>query len=263
MRYAKGSIQLSVCHDHPLLRQVLRCGFVTHDQLFEFLRLGCFERSRKTFDWRVRRLVDHGLVVRQAPATAGGRVVYSVGAPAALLLQGLGEYCLIGPRRLASGSSESSILHALELSEIQLSLLRGAPGARWIPSCEIRSQNVLTRLRYAKDYDAVVRVRADTVERCFAMEYERSAKAKEHYLAIADRLDEERQIRYLLYLASNCDVLSYLREVFRPTPVSLWFGLVQDWHAQLLNMPVLDASSPVPRRLHEALQLGRSYLGAS
>lgn len=57
MRYEKGSIQLSVCHDHPLLRQVLRCGFVTHDQLFEFLRLVCYERNHQSFDWRVRRLV--------------------------------------------------------------------------------------------------------------------------------------------------------------------------------------------------------------
>ena len=54
MRYAKGSIQLSASHDHPLLRQVLRCGFVTHDQLFAFLRRDCYERNRQSFDWRAR-----------------------------------------------------------------------------------------------------------------------------------------------------------------------------------------------------------------
>ena len=72
MRYAKGSIQLSASHDHPLLRQVLRCGFITHDQLFEFLKLGCYERNKQSFDWRVSRLVKHGLVVKQVPAAAGG-----------------------------------------------------------------------------------------------------------------------------------------------------------------------------------------------
>jgi hypothetical protein len=68
MRYAKGSIQLSASHDHPLLRQVLRCGFVTHDQLFAFLRRDCNERNRQSFDWRARRLVKHGLIVRQTAA---------------------------------------------------------------------------------------------------------------------------------------------------------------------------------------------------
>src|SRR5579859_5878030 len=194
MRYEKGSVQLSACHDHPLLRQVLRCGFVTHDQLFEFLRLGCYERHRASFDWRVRRLVNHRLIVKQVPVAASGRVVYSVGASAAILLQGLGEYCLIGPHRLASGNSESSIMHAVEVSEIQLSLLRAGLGARWTPACEIRSQNALTRVHYAKDYDAVVTVPVDKVERCFALEYERSAKAKKRYLAIADRLHEEKQV---------------------------------------------------------------------
>jgi len=260
MRYAKGSIQLSASHDHPLLRQVLRCGFVTHDQLFAFLRRDCYERNRQSFDWRARRLVKHGLIVRQT--AAGGKVVYSIGGTAALLLQGLGEYCLIGPRRLDSGNGESSILHAVELNDIQLSLLRAGLGARWTAACEIRSQNGLTHYRYAKDYDAVAAVRVDSVERSFALEYERSAKAKKDYLAIADLLDQEKQLSHLLYLASNHDVLSYLRGVFRPTPVSLWFGIVRDWHAQLLSMPVVDASSFLPQPLYEALELPRFDLRA-
>jgi hypothetical protein len=102
-----------------------------------------------------------------------------------------------------------------------------------------------------------VAVPVDSVERCFALEYERSAKAKKDYLAIADLLDQEKQVSHLLYLAANHDVLSYLRGVFRPTPVSLWFGIVRDWHAQLLSMPVADASSSLPQPLYEALELPR------
>jgi hypothetical protein len=254
---------LSATRDHPLLRQVLRCGFVTHDQLFEFLRLECYERTRESFDWRVRRLVRHGLLLKRASSAVGGRAVYSVGASAALLLQGLGEYCLIGPHRLASGISEFSIVHALELSEIQLSLLRAGIGARWTPACEIRSQNVLTNFGYAKDYDAVVTVEVANVERRFALEYERSAKAKKRYAIIADRLSGEHRVRHLLYLASNHDVLSYLRSCFPPTPIKVWFGIVWDWHAQLLGMPVVEASSSVRQPLYEALALGRAEFEAS
>ena len=235
---------------------------MTRDQLFEFLRLGCYERNRESCDWRVRRLVKHGLILKQVSAP-GGRSVYSIGTSAALLLQGLGEYCLIGRRRLGSGNPESSILHAVELNEIQLSLLKAGLGAGWTPACEIRSQNVLTRFHYAKDYDAVVTVRADNKERCFALEYERSAKAKRDYLGIAQLLDREKRISNLLYLVPNYDVLTYLTGILRPASVSLWFGIVRDWHAQVLGMPVVNGSSRVPRPLHEALQQGPSGLGRS
>lgn len=262
MRYEKGSIELSASRDYPLLRQVLRCGFVTRDQLFEFLRLACYERDRESCDWRVRRLVKHGLILKQSCA-ACGRSVYSIGTSAALLLQGLGEYCLIGRRRLDSGNPDSSILHAVELNDIQLSLLKAGLGARWTPACEIRSQNVLTSFRYAKDYDAVVTVHREDGERCFALEYERSAKAKRDYLAVSHLLDEERRISNVLYLVPNYDILTYLTGILRPTAVSVWFGIVRDWHAQLLSMPVVDCLSRVPRPLHEALQHEPSSCGKS
>ena len=50
MRYIKDCISLSSEHDYPLLRQVLRSGFITHDQLFEFMQLGKHESSRSTFN---------------------------------------------------------------------------------------------------------------------------------------------------------------------------------------------------------------------
>jgi len=64
------------------------------------------------------------------------------------------------------------------------------------------------------------------------------------------------------YLVPNYDVLSYLTGIFMATPVRLWFGMVRDWHSQLLSMPVVDASSPVPRQLFEALQLPRFNIEA-
>ena len=59
MRFTKGSIELSPAQDMPLLRQVLHSQFITHDQLFEFMDIGNYERKRPSFNWRVRRLVEH------------------------------------------------------------------------------------------------------------------------------------------------------------------------------------------------------------
>jgi len=261
VRYDKGSIGLSATRDHPLLRQVLRCGFVTYKQLFEFLRLGYYERDFRSCGWRVRRLAKHGLLVKHK-GVGTGVAAYSIGTPAALMLQGLGEYCLIGHRRLDSGNPDVSALHALELNEVQLSLLRAELGARWTPACDIRSQNVLSRTRYAKDYDAVIAVPVDGEERRFALEYERSAKARRDYAAITRLLDGETLVSHVLYLVPNHDVLSYLAGSFTPTVPNLWLGIVRDWHEQLLDMPVVGPCSPVTRPLKEALKSACSSLRA-
>src|ERR1700758_4607975 len=95
MRYWKGSIALSPTRDYPLLRQVLHSGFITHTQLFEFLKLDYCASSRNAFSNRVLRLVKHGLVVRheRRPSTHGD-IVYSISETGASELVAQGE-CVV------------------------------------------------------------------------------------------------------------------------------------------------------------------------
>jgi len=239
MRYPKGSLQLNQSRDLPLLRQVLHSEYVTHSQLFEFARLNHFERSRKSFDWRIRRLVESELATRQTVPGCTGGFVYSVAGGAAALLQGMGEYCLVGRDRFNGKETERSVFHAIELNEIQLSPLRAGLLVRWISSLEIRSQNELTRFGFAKDYDAVVTVRTRAGEPRFALEYERSPKPKRYYSDVAAALDREAHVSHVLYLACNYDLLQFVSGFFRSSRCQVFFGLVKDWHAQLLDMPVL------------------------
>ena len=132
MRYPAGSLQLNPSRDVPLLRQVLHSEFATHSQLLEFMRLNHYERSRKSLDWRLRRLVDRGLLRRETTAGCTGEFVYSVASTAAALLQGTGEYCLVGRDRFNGKEAERSVLHAIELNEIHLSVLRAGLLVRWI-----------------------------------------------------------------------------------------------------------------------------------
>jgi len=239
MRYPKGSLQLNESRDFPLLRQILHSEFITHSQLFEFARLNHFERSRKSFDWRIRRLVDGELATRQTLPGFTGGCVYSIAASGAAFLQGTGEYCLVGRRKLNGKETEPSVFHAIELSEIHLSALRGGVLVRWISSMEIRSQNELTRFGFAKDYDAVVTVRTEAGEPRFALEYERSPKPKRYYIDVAAALDREPHIGRVLYLANNYDLLRFVSSFFRTSQRQVFFGLAKDWHAHLLDMPVL------------------------
>ena len=240
MRYPKGSIQLNQSRDLPVLRQILRSEFVTHSQLFEFLSLNHFERSRNSFDWRMRRLVGRGLVLRQTLGIGSGEVVYSVANSAAMLLQSMGEYCLVGSVRSHSGSAGRNALHAIGLNEIHLSALRAGVLTRWTGSMEIRSQNELTGFGFAKDYDAIVIVRTDIGERKFALEYERTPKPAKRYRTIAARMSDEIHVNRMLYLVANYDILRFVSAFFADTAFSVFFGLVSDWHSHLLEMPVLD-----------------------
>src|SRR5258708_12717374 len=91
MRYWKGSIALSASRDYPLLRQVLHSGFITHSQLFEFLRLDYCASSRNAFSNRVLRLVEHGLLIRHELPFINREIVYSVSETGASEFAGKGE----------------------------------------------------------------------------------------------------------------------------------------------------------------------------
>ncbi|HJT68644.1 MAG TPA: hypothetical protein VJ731_00515 [Terriglobales bacterium] len=253
MRYPKGSIQLNQSRDLPLLRQILQSEFVTHSQLFEFARLNHYERSQNSFHWRMRRLVSRGIVVRQTLRAGMGDAVFSVANSTATLLQSMGEYCLIGGDRAKPTTASKNALHAIGLNEIHLTALRGGILLRWMSSTEIRSQNELTAFGFAKDYDAVVTVRADVGERTFALEYERNPKQAKCYRTIAACLSREVHVNRLLYLAANYDILRFVSDFFANTEFPVFFGLVPDWHSQLLEMPVLESHARRTFPLRQAL----------
>ena len=66
MRYRKGGIDLKSSQDTFLLQTVLRSRHVSHEQLWEFMQHKAREHRRRVFNWRLKRLVDHELVVRQS-----------------------------------------------------------------------------------------------------------------------------------------------------------------------------------------------------
>jgi hypothetical protein len=242
MRYPKDSIQLNESRDIPLLRQVLRSEFVTHSQLFEFMCLNHYERSRKSFDWRLRRLVDRELLKRQTTPGSTGEFVYSVAGRAAMLLQGMGEYCLVGRDRFNGKEAERSVLHAIGLNDIHLSALRAGLLVRWIGATEVRCQNELTGFGFAKDYDAIVTVRTEAGEQHFALEYERSPKPMRYYRDVAASLGREAHVNQVLYLVCNYDLLQFISSFFGNSQRRVLFGMVKDWHSQLLDMPVSHSS---------------------
>src|SRR6266496_4449594 len=210
MRYWKGSIALSVTRDYPLLRQVLHSGFITHHQLFEFLKLDYYASSRNAFNNRVLRLCRHGLLTRHDAHFTNHESIYSVSQAGSSELAGRGEYCVPSAGLFGTRDVGSSIHHSLELNEIHLALKRSGTLVYWMPEIEIRSRNDLTESGYWKYYDAVVVVRLAGEDCKLALEYERTPKAARYYADVRERIERESAIAHFLYLVSNPDLLRFV-----------------------------------------------------
>jgi len=251
MRYRKGTITLSDAWDYPLLRRVLHCVFVTSAQLYEFMKLDHCASSRNAFDNRLRRLLEHELLVRREIPTMNRGVVYSISRAGASEMIGKGEYY--------SGSAETGdpasghVQHALELNDIHLALKRTGVLVRWTPESDIRSRNEFTGIGYVKDYDAVVVVRIDGHEHRFALEYERTPKAKGRYAEIWKRIEAETEFRHFLYLVPNHDLLLLLTMQFQNCRRSVYFGLRKDFLADTLSLAVQSNRSPLSTSLRAVL----------
>ena len=77
MRYLKGSISLRP-QDASLLHFVADARYITHSQLSELARLKGVEFDRPVFNWRVRRLVNCGLLRKQVVPYLGTDAMYSI-----------------------------------------------------------------------------------------------------------------------------------------------------------------------------------------
>ena len=94
LRYPEGAIQLNDEHDLPLLRQLAHSRFATRSQLTEFLRpgcTGCTDECRRTFNWRIKRLMDHSFLDRRTVPSLGAEHVYSLTTHSAARLEEIEE----------------------------------------------------------------------------------------------------------------------------------------------------------------------------
>src|SRR5260370_42055729 len=80
-----------------------------------------------------------------------------------------------------------------------------------------------------------------------------------YYSGIASCIGEETHLSRLLYLVTNYDLLRFISRFFRQSKCAVFFGLVGDWHSQLLETPVSSASSKRPIPFREALHGAATY----
>lgn len=254
MRYAKGYIELNDTKDFPLVRQVLRSGYVTHRQLFEFMRLGACEHSRPSFNWRVQRLIAHELIVKNELTGYGRNFVYSVAPAGAEYLVSKGEFFIGLAGEKGRSQRESAVHHAVDVNEIYFALAKTGRLVSWTWEVEIRSQNELTGFGFQKDYDAVATLRGAAGPSDFALEYERRPKTLAQYRAIRKVIEREERIDRFVYFVANYHLHTLLGRVFRGTKRALFVGSSDDLLKQQLRASVEDVRNGRRTELGEVIE---------
>ncbi len=254
MRHAKGTIVLSSEQDLPMLRQVLNSQFISHTQLWRFMRHACIELSRASFCWRVRRLWTHGYVDRHVLPMVGDEFVYAIAGPGVTCLESAGVL-YNGPRRGPKFTADgASVAHALGVNGIHLDLLRSGRLVYWQTEVEIRSENELAISGYAKHYDGIVTLQVDGRSVRLALEYERTPKAQSEYARIRDLFEAETRVDRFLYLAANPHLLSLLKKCFWGTTRRVYIGLAHDLSTRGFDaVDIVDVQALQQRRLVDSL----------
>jgi hypothetical protein len=241
MRYHKGSIGLNDRKDKAILSFVADSRYATHSQLLEFADLDGFEFRRRVFNWRVQRLVRHGLLRKQIVPYLNGEALYSISRPGTEALERMGTYYLGANVERERDPSEFQIPHALELNNIRLTLLRTGTLFSWIPESFIRVLNLSPAHAYAKVYDGIAKVFFDGEFAEFAVEYERTLKSLPKYEKIREAVDSEKRLNAFLYLVPSWQLLFTLRGEFWDTRRLVFFGLVSDFKQQAFDATVTTA----------------------
>ena len=253
MRYAKGSLVINVERDVPLLRQVRNSKFVSHHQLFELMKLGGFDRSRNSFNWRLKRLLDSHHIVTCQGVHGAGSAVYRVTKDGIMLLEHYGQFTAVLQSNTEHLPHLSQVFHALELNAVQLALAHANMLAGWQTELEIASFNTISRAPYQKDYDAVVDVWIGERIARFALEYERTLKSSKQYEHIRAALEAEQQIEFILYLTSGMEILVHLLRELRAVRKKLAFASATTFERHLLDT-VVTGQDGISARFWDLLQ---------
>lgn len=255
MAFHKGSLGINPWRDIPLLRQIIHSTVISHSHLFQFMCLGHYESRRDVFNWRVRRLVEHGLVRRQIISSVSSDHLYTITNSGAICLQRHGDFYLpVSPFVQNENKVEGlHLLHYLELNEIHLALLQSQLLCNWIPESRLRNLIAQGVSPYVKAYDAIVELTLEGQPIRFALEYERTQKSLREYLEIREALEAERNVSLIVYLLPSSSLMVNVAQYFQGSELRVLFGLVDEFKQTLLETTVSQNGWNRSRTLREVL----------
>ncbi len=205
--------------DGRLLSLIRNATFISHRQLIEFGMQQHIKATPSAIRLRLVRYLEHNLIQLVPAKTIHAGAVYQITRWGLSALESFG----IG---ISSISSETENLpsafqapHFLDLNEVRLAFSKAPLLARgeWVTDPEIKARNMTPLVPpFAKDYDAVVKL-TDRNGQAFkiGLEYERTYKDVQRYDEIAQRIETEKQLCCVLYIASSSGLVARLIDSIR------------------------------------------------
>jgi hypothetical protein len=240
----RNHLRRSVLHfnpgrDLPMILAVRNAAFISHGQLFSQLVSQGTESNRQGFCWRLKRLVDTGLIQRLPQIMPYSGATYTITRAGLICLESCGEGLVSITSESRSLPNSRQAAHYLELGEIRVGLRKAGILRRWISDIELRSMNLSIDLPLAKDYDAVAEL---AIEHCMevsaGIEYERTLKGSQRYREIVKAVKEEKQLDLLVYLTSSVDLVYQLRAEFEELDFPTVFAPSGAFRRNPLDLPM-------------------------
>jgi hypothetical protein len=242
MRYRRGTIIITEKGDIPLLRHVRNCRFVSRSQLFHLLEHETSFVQPSVHGWRINRLL-RGDYIRLLNSHKHRRsAIFSIAPMGLAELERHGDYCPSLSSETRHMPHPLQVHHCLELTDIHLALIRSSILVHWKSEVEISSENLVYG-RFQKNYDAVVTVRTGKELRLFALEYERTPKTGRRYTVIREKIENERDIPCVLYLAASSRIARLLALRLTPMTKPLAITLAHSFRQKLLGAEVMTNHS--------------------
>jgi hypothetical protein len=217
-------VSLSEKQDGPVLKLIRNATFISRKQIILLSQCLGLSVNNQNIDWRLGRYVDIGLVNNVGRVYPHGGAVYTISRSGLSVLEAYGE-------GLASVTSESERLadpiqaaHFLEINEVRISIMTSPAVTieKWYTDREVSSMNYTLERPFAKDYDAIIKLRNGTRPPIqFGFEYERTYKALERYKEMAAGISGEKQLKFVLYVTASPDMVFKIAPLMdcRPVPV--------------------------------------------
>jgi len=240
--------------DLPLMLAIRNATFISHHQLSEHIQASGIESARRSFNWRIERLVRAGMADKLPPQPPFVGPVYTITREGLACLESCGQGLVSLTSESRTLAKTSQMHHYLELAEIRAAFRRAGLLREWAGDLEVRSINQSIDLPLAKDYDAIADVQWEANTFRIAIEYERSLKSSDRYRELISSIAGERQVRLVLYFTSSVDLLYQLKpefdrqefpvalvpsHIFRINPLTARLHLTRTFGAQRATLPVL------------------------
>jgi hypothetical protein len=228
--------------------------FITHQQLFAIMQLAAVEYSRRSFNWRIQRLLESTYISRCDGNFGYGAAVYRITRNGLLQLEKHGHFAAVLNSRTQHLPHVSQGHHALELKAVHLALAQGNVLASWQSDVETASSNTVSAAPLEKDYDAIVDVWSNDKLARFALEYERTLKSARQYERIRQALEAENKVGCILYLTAGEEITLHLARELSGTPKRLAFTTASAFRRGLLDTMVITDPSRAEIRFRELLR---------